>query len=147
LQNTTASRRSVDCLLNSWLLDLRPGAPNSGVAPLFFRDFECGLPPQMRQGHSNVVAIYPPGPNWNFINANKLPVAHIHPGHAEIIPNCRTDIDPGILITVWTRALVSKDINGSPSSGPTHSPYLAQDCLPQLVRLPKKQWRRCCTSR
>ena len=111
MQNATASLRSVDCLLNSCnscLLDLRPGAPKSGVAPLFFRDFECGLPPQM--GHSIVVAIYPPRPTWHFVNANKLPVAHIHPGHAEIIPNCRTDIDAGVAISVGTRAFVSEDI-------------------------------------
>ena len=40
---------------NSCPLDLRPGAPKSGVGSLFFRDLECGLPPQM--GYSNVVAI------------------------------------------------------------------------------------------
>ena len=93
---------------NSCLLDLRPGAPKSGVAPLFSRDFECGLPPQM--GHSTVVAIYPPRSTWHFVNANKLPVAHIHSGHPEIIPNCRTEIDAGVAISVGPRAFVSEDI-------------------------------------
>ena len=61
-------------------------------------------------GHSIVVAIQHPGPTWNFINANKLPVTDIHSGHTEIIPNCRTNIDTRILIAIGTRALVSKDI-------------------------------------
>ena len=85
-----------------------PGAPKFGAASLFPSDYDSGSPPQM--SHSIVVAIQRPGATWNFIYANKLPVAHIHPGHAEIIPNCRTNIDTGILITVGTRALVSKDI-------------------------------------
>src|SRR5271166_370722 len=55
-------------------------------------------------------AIQRPRPTWHFVNANKLPVAHIHPGHAEIIPNCRTDIDAGVAISVGTRSFVSEDI-------------------------------------
>src|SRR5271165_3468043 len=101
-------RRRHSGLSIACLLDLRPGAPKSGVASLFFRDFECGLPPKM--SHSIVVARQPPRPTWHFVDANKLPVTHIHPGYAEIISNCRTDIDIGILITVGTRALVSEDI-------------------------------------
>ena len=85
-----------------------PGAPQCGAASLFPSDCASSLPPQI--GHSIVVAILRPGATWNFINANKLPVVQIHPGHAEIIPNCRTNIDTGVLITVGTRALVSKDI-------------------------------------
>src|SRR5580692_11388634 len=85
-----------------------PGAPKFGAASLFPSDYDSGSPPQM--SHSIVVAIQRPGATWNFIYANKLPVAHIHPGHAEIIPNCRTDIDAGVAISVRTWALVSEDI-------------------------------------
>src|ERR1700737_2175634 len=66
-----------------------PGAPTFGAASLFPSDCDSGSPPQM--SHSIVVAIQRPGATWNFIYANKLPVALIHPGHAEIIPNCRTN--------------------------------------------------------
>src|SRR5260370_42207949 len=61
-------------------------------------------------GHSIVVAIQPPRPTGHFVDANKLPVAHGYPGHAEIIPNCRTNIDAGVAIIVGTRTFVSEDI-------------------------------------
>ena len=61
-------------------------------------------------GRSIPGAIPCPGPVRDFQRTNKLPVADIHAGHAEKIPNCRTDINAGILITVGTRALASEDI-------------------------------------
>src|SRR5262245_8546608 len=57
-----------------------------------------------------LIAIHYPGTWRYFAEFNKLPVTDIHVTKTEVIPNCRGDIKPGVLVKICFWTFIAKHI-------------------------------------